>query len=392
MDVQTESPEPQAAPPYTLVAANDAFHAMMERVRAARRLAIDTEADSLYHYFEKVCLLQISTDSETFIVDPLAVTEVGGLGPLMADPSVEKVFHAASYDVYCLRRGYNFSFANIFDTHLAGSLLGYEFLGLGTMMETVLGVHHSKGCQRDDWSRRPLLAEQLAYAAMDTYHLLRLRDAMEDELKQKGRLEWAREEFAAEAAAERAEKEFDTEGFRRIKGFRDLDVQERLALRALYLFRDAVARKLDAPAFKVLNNSVLVDLARRPPASAQELFKRPGVSYRVSRKFGAEIVELVKEARAQEPSILNQPPRPLPKPPSRAARHRMELLKKWRLGKAEELALQVGVVFPANLLEGLAAAPPESLEDFMGFPGMRRWRAEAFGEEILRVLHDDDAN
>jgi ribonuclease D len=255
------------------------------------------------------------------------------------------------------------------------------------MMETVLGVHHSKGCQRDDWSHRPLLAEQLEYAAMDTHHLLRLRDALEEELKQKGRLEWALEEFAAEVATERSEKEFDVEGFRRIKGFRALDTKERLALRTLYLFRDAAARKMDVPPFKVLNNSVLVDLAQKPPEAEPELFKRPGVSYRVARKFGAEIVELVKEAREQDPSILVLPPHPMGKPPSRAMKHRTELLKKWRLGKSEELKLQVGVVFPANLLESLAEAPPESIEDFMNFPGMRRWRVEQFGREILQTLH-----
>ena len=369
-----------------LVSTNDCFRAAMERIRGARRLAIDTEADSLYHYFEKVCLLQISTDSETFIIDPLAVTDIGELGPLMSDPAIEKVFHAAGYDVFCLRRDYRFSFANIFDTHLAGSLLGYEFLGLGAMMETVLGVYHAKGCQRDDWSQRPLLAEQLEYAAMDTCHLLHLRDALEEDLRQKGRLEWALEEFAAAAAIEHVGREFDTEGFRRIKDFRKLELQERLILRALYLFRDVAARKLDVPSFKVLNNSVLVDLARRPPQTAQELFKRAGISYRVARKFGVEIVELIKKAGEQDSSILHLPPRPAGKPPSRTARHRMELLKKWRVGKSEKLKLQLGVIFPANLLENLAAEPPESMDDFMNFPGMRRWRVREFGQEILQTL------
>ena len=342
MDTHVDNSKPQSPPTYTLVSTNDCFSVAMERIRNARRLAIDTEADSLYHYFEKVCLLQISTDSETFIIDPLMVTDIGKLGPLMSDPVVEKVFHAAGYDVFCLRRDYRFSFANIFDTPLAGSLLGYEFLGLGTMMETILGIHHAKGRQRDDWSQRPLLAEQLEYAAMDTCHLLHLRDALEENLRRHGRLEWALEEFAAAAATEHAGKEFDTEGFRRIKDFRTLELQERLMLRALYLFRDVAARKLDVPSFKVLNNSVLVDLARRPPQTAQELFKRSGISYRVARKFGAEIVELIKKAGEQDPSILNLPPRPAGKPPSHAARHRMELLKKWRLGKSEELKLQIG--------------------------------------------------
>ena len=365
---------------------------MMERIRGARRLAIDTEADSLYHYFEKVCLLQLSTYSETFIIDPLTVTVVGDLAPLIADPSIEKVFHAAGYDVFCLRRDFNFTFANIFDTHLAGSLLGYEFLGLGTMMETILGIHHSKDCQRDDWSRRPLLAEQLEYAAMDTHHLLSLRDALERELQLKGRLEWALEEFAAAAAMERSEKEFDPEGFRRIKGFHTLDVRQRLVLRALYLFRDDAARKLDAPPFKVMNNSVLADLARRPPLSTQELYKRQGVSFRVARKFGAEIINLIAAASVGDPAILSLPTRPVTKPPNHVARNLLDLLKKWRQGKAEELKLPVGVIFPANLLESLAAAPPTNFDEFIAFPGMRRWRAREFGLEILHTLRGAESN
>jgi len=387
MNNQADRMKNRFPPPYTLISTDDSFHAMMDRIRLARRLAIDTEADSLYHYFEKVCLLQISTDDETFIIDPLTVAAVSELGPLMSDPSIEKVFHAAGYDVFCLRRDYGFTFANIFDTHLAGSLLGYEFLGLGAMMEALLGVHHPKGCQRDDWSRRPLLAEQLDYAAMDTHHLLRLRDALEEKLRLKGRLEWALEEFAAAAAAERSEKEFDPEGFRRIKGFHALDARKRLALRALYLFRDEAARKLNTPPFKVMNNSVLTDLARRPPLSAQELFKRPGVSFRVARKFGAEIVALIAAACEDDPAILDMPPRPPSKPPSRAARRSLELLKKWRQVKSEELKLSVGVIFPANLLESLTVAPPTNLDEFMVFPGIRRWRVMEFGREILQTLH-----
>ncbi len=122
---------------------------MLDRLKRAPRLAIDIEADSLYHYYEKVCLIQISTESDTYILDPLAINRVGELAPLMSDSSVEKVFHAAGYDVYCLRRDYNFTFASLFDTHVAAQLLGYEFLGLSSLMETILGVHHSKRRQRE---------------------------------------------------------------------------------------------------------------------------------------------------------------------------------------------------------------------------------------------------
>lgn len=377
-------------PPYSLISTAECFKNALENLRQARRLAVDIEADSLYHYYEKVCLIQISTDADTYILDPLAIRNIRDLAPLMADTAVEKVFHAASYDVYCLRRDYGFSFANIFDTHVAAQLLGREFLGLSVLMEEFLGVSHSKRRQRDDWSRRPLAAEQLEYAAMDTHHLLRLRDSLENGLRLKGRLSWAMEEFEYAAAAERSDKEFDPEGFRRIKGSRDLPLQDQAVLRALYLFRDKAARMLDVPPFKVLNNPVLMDLARRPPKSPRDMFNRKGISYRVAKKFSAAILETIAEARRQDPSFLETPPPNNWRPPNRAAKRRLEALKIWRQAKARDLDLHVGVVFPANLLENLAVAPPDTIEDLSGLPGMRRWRVREFGDEVLRSLHQPE--
>jgi ribonuclease D len=387
---ETDEPAQGSAVPYALVSTAEGFSRAMQRLRQAPRLAVDIEADSLYHYYEKVCLIQVSTDADTYILDPLAVHGVGELGPLMRDASVEKVFHAAGYDIYCLRRDYGFSFANIFDTHIAAQLLGCRFLGLNVLMDQFLGILHSKRRQRDDWSRRPLAAEQLEYAAMDTRHLLRLRDSLEAELRRKGRLSWAREEFEAAAAAERSDREFDPQGFRRIKGSGDLPTEHLAVLRALYLLRDKTARLLDVPPFKVINNSVLLDLARRPPRSQREIFGRKGISYRIARKFSSEILRTIAEAKRQGPRPVEAPPPSNWKPPDREARRRLEALKTWRHAAAERLDLHVGVVFPANLLENLASAPPGDLEGLAGLPGMRQWRVREFGEEVLRLLHQPE--
>jgi ribonuclease D len=306
----------------------------------------------------------------------------------MCNPSVEKVFHAAGYDVYCLRRDYNFVFANIFDTHIAAQFLGYEFLGLSNLMEAILGIHHSKRRQRDDWSQRPLSNEQLEYAAMDTHHLLRLRDRLGEDLEAKGRLSWAQEEFDASAMSERREKEFDADGFRRIKGNRDLSLQDQVTLRALYVFRDEIARKMDVPPFKVMNNSTLLDLVQQPPPSVESMFNRRGISNRVARKYAASLIRLITESRQQSPAILEQPMRTNWKPPGRQARLRLESLKSWRNVKAGELGLHVGVVFPAYLLESLAMNPPADTDAFGNLPEMRQWRAREFGAELLQLLQD----
>jgi ribonuclease D len=361
---------------------------MLEALVPASRVAVDIEADSLYHYLEKVCLIQISSDRETFVVDPLAVRGLSALGPILEDPAVEKVFHAASYDLYCLRRDYGFSFCNLFDTHLAAQLMGYEQLGLDALLEKLLGVVHSKRRQRDDWSRRPLAPEQLEYAAMDTHHLLELRDLLEQLLRQKRRLSWAQEEFQALADLETQEREFDPEGFRRIKGSRDLPLHQLAVLRALYLLRDRFAREMDVPSFKVMNNSVLMDLTRRPPRSPGEMFKRSGISFRVARRFAKEICRTIGRARSEDPSFLALPVRNSNKPPSREAKARFEILRRWRRAKAEELQLHVGVIFPGTLLETLAASPPADLAELEGIAGMRQWRVREFGKEILRILRN----
>jgi len=374
------------AVPYTVVATASTFDRMMETLLPAPRIAIDIEADSLYHYFDKVCLIQISTDGVTFILDPLALDDLRPLGPLMENPAVEKVFHAAGYDVHCLRRDYGFSFSNLFDTHVAAQLLGYEQLGLGALMESLLGIAHSKHRQRDDWSRRPLDVEQLLYAAMDTHHLLPLRDTLEGQLNEKCRISWAQEEFAAAAALEQPEKQFDPEGFRRIKGNRSLPPQQLAILRALYLLRDRYAREMDLPPFKVINNPVLLDLSLRPPGSPRDMLGRPGISQRVARRFADEICRTIEKARAQDPSFLNRAePRPY-LPPSRESKQRFEDLRVWRRRKAAELRLDVGVVCPGNILELLATAPPADLAALETCEGLRKWRAREFGAEILEVL------
>jgi superfamily II DNA helicase RecQ len=135
----------------------------------------------------------------------------------------------------------------------------------------------------------------------------------------------------------------------------------------------------------------LLDLVKRPPQSAREMFDRPGVSYRVARKFASQILRALEESRQFDPSVLETPPRNNWKPPSRLARLRIESLKNWRQAKAKELNLHVGVVFPANLLENLAVIPPADMQGLSEMPGMRRWRVREFGEEVLHLINNHNS-
>jgi ribonuclease D len=387
MQPQTDAETSRSSPPvFTWISSPDTFREMAEVLARAGRLAVDIEADSLYHYFEKVCLIQISSDTRTYVIDPLALRSLSELGGLMADPAIEKVFHAAAYDLLSLKRDYGFAFRNMFDTHVAAQLLGHEQLGLGSLLERLLGVRHSKHRQRDDWSRRPLDPDQLRYAAMDTHYLLPLRDLLERALREKGRLAWAREEFESQLDSEPHERSFDPEGFRRIKGSRELSPQQLAVLRALYLLRDHYARAMDLPPFKVLGNTALIDLARNPPSHADQLSHRSGISARVATRFGAEIFRAIRKARVEDTTESPAHGHAIWRPHSQDAQARLEKLKAWRQAKAKELNLHVGVVFPGSLLEALASSPPPDAASLARMDGMRAWRAREFGSEILKTI------
>jgi ribonuclease D len=274
--------------PPILVADRAALDALVERLRAEPVVAVDTESNSFHVYRERICLLQLSTRAGDYIVDPFAV-DVAPLGAVLCDGR-ETVFHGADYDVRCMKREYGWALPRLFDTMAAARRLGRAGLGLSALVEATFGVRLSKSHQRSDWGRRPLTREQIAYAALDTHFLLELRDLLAGELEAKGALDEARREFDRIAAVEPRERVFDPEGWRRLKGARELDPPGRHVLAALWIAREEAARASDRPPFKVLAEPTMVDIARRRPRGAAELERIPGVTPSVMRRLGGAIL------------------------------------------------------------------------------------------------------
>lgn len=260
---------------------------LVERLRPETVVALDTESNSFHVYRERVCLLQLSTRTGDWIVDPLAV-DPRPLGELLCDGR-ETVLHGADYDVRCLRREYGWRLPRLFDTMAAARRLGRVGLGLSALVEQQFGVRLSKSFQRADWGRRPLTREQLTYAALDTHYLLPIYDALAAELTSRGALEDARKEFDRIASVEFRERVFDADGWRRLKGARELDAQGKQVLRALWIAREEVARASDRPPFKVLGEATMVEIARRRPADEGALGRISGVTPSVLRRMGAAV-------------------------------------------------------------------------------------------------------
>ncbi len=158
-------------------------------------IAIDTESNSLHAYKEQVCLIQFSTPSQDYLLDPLALPNIDALSPLFENPEIEKIFHAAEYDLICLKRDFGFRFVNIFDTMIAARILGYKKVGLGNLLEQKFNVKVNKKFQKADWGKRPLTNDMLSYARLDTHYLIELRGIFKGELEKTKKWDLAKEDF-----------------------------------------------------------------------------------------------------------------------------------------------------------------------------------------------------
>jgi ribonuclease D len=288
----TPPPRRGAAP--LLVADTATLSLLVEAVRAEPVVALDTESNSFHVYRERVCLLQLSTRAADYVVDPLAV-DPAPLGEVLCDGR-ETVLHGADYDVRCLSREYGWRLPRLFDTMAAARRLGRQGLGLSALVEAHFGVRLSKAFQRSDWGQRPLTAAQLAYASLDTHYLLDLRDLLGDELERRGATEQAQREFERIAAVVPRERVFDPEGYRRMRGARELDPAGRAVLRALWVAREARAQALDRPPFKVLGEDAMMAIARLLPQDSDALGRIPGVTPSVLRRLGDDILAALRGA------------------------------------------------------------------------------------------------
>jgi ribonuclease D len=353
-------------------------------------IAFDTEADSFYHYFDKTCLIQIATRRQIYLVDPLAFggpAELSPLGPIMASPDIRKIFHAAEYDIFVLKRDCAFEFRNLFDTMISGQILGYSSVGLAGIAERHFGVNLPKDEQRSDWSRRPLTPKQRSYAASDVLYLIPLAEKLEKELRAVKRLEWAQEDFDTLCQREWPNRSFDELGYLRIKGARKLDPKALAILRELFLMRDGRAREMDRPPFKVLGNRALLEIAENPPGKLADLADVKGITDLILRRMGREVMAAVRAGK-------KNPHGPIPKLPGTSRRRmdrqterRLAALKKWRTKRSTEIDMDPGVLCPNSALEAIACRAPETAADLEGLSELKGWFVREFGAEIAAASH-----
>lgn len=357
----------------------------IQRLRNEPLIGADTEAAGYHRYFDRLSLVQLSSRSENFLIDPQTV-DLAPLAELFADPAVEKIFHDADYDVRILDRDAGLAIGNLFDTQVAAAFLGERSLGLGNIAEKYLGLKLPKEHQRADWGERPLTEGMKQYAATDTAHLPALRDRLREELVKLGRLHWAEEEFRRREGTRFSEPDESREAWMKVKGARDLPPRGLAVLRELYEWREGVAREQDRATFRVLGNQQLIELSVNPPLGVGALKGVSGVSPGLVDRRGREIMAAVGRALAIPEDELPRWPRSPRWERDVELEARVEALKDARNRRADQLGLDPGFVMSRAQLEEVGRARPKTLDALAAVTGVRKWQVEAAGEALLRAL------
>jgi ribonuclease D len=369
--------------PFVLVADEDSLGRLVRALALDPVVAVDTESNSLHAYRERVCLIQVSTLSADYIVDPIKLPDLSSLAPVFANPDQQKIFHAADNDLACLRRDHGFAFANIFDTMTAARTLGWPQVGLAAILDTHFGVKMNKKYQRADWKHRPLAPEQLEYARLDTHYLIALRDKQLQELTTSGCWPEADEEFARLA---RLREDSENTGppppaFWRVKGARDLSPQRAAVLEALFAYREREAARLDRPPFKVMSEATLMELTRRAPRRAEELQSLPGMTPEQLRRHAPGVLQAIEQG-LQAPGL--RAPQAHREPDD--VRDRYDRLHTWRKERAKARGVESDVILPRVALLDLARRAPRTHDELARIEDFGPWRREAYGEEVLALL------
>ena len=370
-------------PPPVLVADQDSLGRLVGALAPYPVVAIDTESNSLHAYRERVCLIQFSTPAADYIVDPIRLPDLSPLAPFFANPDQQKVFHAAEYDLICLRRDYHFEFTNIFDTMSAARTLGWPQVGLAAILDTHFGVTMNKKYQRADWKRRPLTPEQLDYARLDTHYLGALRDRQLQALTESGRWLEAHEEFArlAQLRGDSDNAAPDPMAFWRVKGARDLTPARAAVLQALFAYREQQAERLDRPPFKVMGEATLMELARRAPGHAEDLRRLPGMTPEQIHRHADGVLHAIQQG-LQAPA----PRAPQADRESDEVRDRYDRLHTWRKERARARGVESDVILPRTALWDLARRAPRTQGELAHITDFGPWRRDTYGDEILALL------
>jgi ribonuclease D len=372
---------------YVYVRERGSLETLIQRIATAERVALDTEADSLHNYFEKVCLLQLSFGGGHYLVDPLCGLDLSGFLAVLSEKTL--ILHGGDYDLRMMRGSMGFRpRRDVFDTMIAAQLLGIEQIGLAALIERFFNIALGKEGQKSDWSRRPLSERQLRYAVNDTRFLEPLADRLRGELGERGRVDWHRESCRAMVESSGRDHTRDPEDAWRIKGAGRLTRRQLAYLRELWCWRDQHARSANLPPFKVFGNQQIMELLQWAEV-------HPGVPLHQGPKLPRNIVgarlrtldEAITRAAGMDPTQWPEVKRRDRDAGRNDCSEQINALRAECAPIAKELGIAASTLAPRAAIEAIVRSRPRTLEEIMENGRLLSWQAELVQGAVERCLH-----
>jgi ribonuclease D len=370
---------------YKIIDTFDALKNLARTIEKEKVIGVDLEADSMYHFKEKVCLIQMAAPGINVVIDPLMVRDLSPLKPIFNRPDVCKIFHGADYDVRSLYRDFDITINNLFDTELASRFSGYSETGLEAVLKNKFDVALDKKFQRKDWSRRPLPQDMISYAAKDARYLLPLAQILTSELEVLGRLGWVREE--CEYLSKVRPNTSNTDPlFLHFKGAGKLNPRSLAVLETLLQYRRRVAVKKDKPLFRIFGNRSLLELADKKPPNLKQLEKTRAMSPKQISMYGPGLISAIQDAiQIEQENLPVYPRRKSPRVPLVVA-GRVKALRSWRDEQVDRLALDPALICTKALMNTIAQQKPGKVSDLSAINEMKNWQKKEFGPDIVQVM------
>jgi len=358
---------------------------LVSTIRDLDVLALDLEADSMYHFQDKVCLIQLATTRQIYIIDPIRLESIERLEPYFSDRHIRKVFHGADYDIRSLFRDFDIVIHNLFDTELACRFLGIQQSGLDAVIQSFFQVKLEKKYQKKDWSKRPLPQDMINYAAKDVQYLLQLSDLLIKKLTKKKRLSWVQEECQLLSKV-RPNTAHDAPLFLNFRGAGKLNSRELAILEEILVWRRGVARNKDRPLFKILGNHLILRLVHKKPRSNQELIDSKTLSAKQCHMFGQQLLQAIERGFDTPDNCLPVYPRRRAPRISEAAARKVGRLRNWKEAKAKNLCIDPALVLNKTQIMEIVRKKPIDVQDLNNIDGLKAWQVREFGAEIMGCL------
>ncbi len=348
-------------------------------------IGVDLEADSMHCFKEKICLIQIATNREAFLIDPFVIKHLDPFLGVLENKDVIKIFHGSDFDVRSIDREYGARIVNLFDTEIATRFLGVKERGLAALLKYHFNVHVDKKYQRVDWSQRPLKPEMIEYSVGDVSHLVQLYHIIFGQLNDNGRLSWAKEEFELQAKV-RYESNYTLPFFKNFKGAGRMDNRALAALENLLQVRVKHAEKKDFPLFKIFSNASVKAIAEERITSVEKMIEYRMLSKRQAQMYGTDCANAVRQALEMPHGELPSYPKVRRPKKDPKVQERMRRLKRMREGLSASMDIEPGFLLNNSIIMAIAIENPKTKEELGALEPVRHWQAENIGDKILSVL------